>query len=78
MFKPAGVVRSGLWDPTGGGGRLLGKLQNHRIAEPSWKRRAIEGDSPVCEILVVFLGRVPEYVGARETLTESGGTILQG
>ena len=39
---------------------------------------AIEGDSPVYEIRGGILGRVPEYGGTRETLSESGRTIFQG
>jgi hypothetical protein len=39
---------------------------------------AVEGDSPVCEICGERLDFVPEYGGTRETLSESGGTILQG
>jgi hypothetical protein len=41
------------------------------------ERLTKEGDSPVDERLAAS-GRVPEYHGARETLWESGGTILQG
>ena len=37
----------------------------------------VEGESPVYEIYVT-LYKAPEYHGARETLWESGGTILQG
>ena len=39
---------------------------------------ATEGESPVHEMDTDHLGKAPEYGGTRETLSESGGTILQG
>ena len=37
-----------------------------------------EGESPVPETKCDFVGRVPEYGEARETLSESGSTTIQG
>ena len=76
--KPASVVHQGLWGVVGGGCSSLGKLQIRTVVEGTRKRPAIEGDSPVRETVTDFLGSVPEYVGTRETLTESGRTIFQG
>ena len=42
------------------------------------ERHTIAGDSPVRESVSGFLGKVPEYDGARGTLSESGRTIFQG
>ena len=52
-------------------------VTNQQSSRRVWKGSAIEGDSPVGERLAAS-GRVPEYHGTRETLWESGGTILQG
>ena len=78
MFKPASVVRQGLWGVVGGSCSSLEKLQIRIVVERTRKRPAIEGDSPVHETITDFLDSIPKYVGTRETLTESGGTILQG
>jgi hypothetical protein len=42
------------------------------------ERPAEEGESPVRETLLRTVASVPEYGGARETPSESGGTTLQG
>ena len=39
---------------------------------------AIAGDSPVGEMILNALGRIPEYHGTREILWEAGKTIFQG
>lgn len=36
------------------------------------------GESPVREIRVFFMKRIPEYGEARETLSEAGSTTIQG
>ena len=41
------------------------------------ERPAVAGDSPLGEKLAAP-GRVPEYDGTREILSEPGGTTLQG
>ena len=41
-------------------------------------RPAGEGESPVPDIHGPFVGQSPEYGEARETLSESGSTTIQG
>jgi len=65
-------------------GHCLARAQTRReVTNRRHSRRVLEsptteGDSPVDEMAVDFLGSDPEYHGARETLWESGGTTLQG
>ncbi len=42
------------------------------------ERLAKAGESPVGEIVVSFMGWIPEYGEARETLSEAGSTTIQG
>ena len=41
-------------------------------------RPAGEGESPVSETSAHFVGQPPEYGEARETLSETGSTTIQG
>ena len=41
-------------------------------------RPAREGESPVPDIYGLFVRRFPKYGEARETLSESGSTTIQG
>ena len=51
-------------------------LDNYR--RTSWNRKAIEGDSPVFEMILYSIDMVLEYSGTREILLEFGVTMLQG
>ena len=76
MLKPVSVVCERLWGFIGShhgdfGENLLPKLN-------PLESGTAEGDSPVGEMELESLDRVPKYHGTREILWEFGRTIFQG
>ena len=66
-------MRSGVVGPERGLSRAIGCGSRSELESSTGA-----GESPVGETVDRRVARVPEYGGARETLSESGGTTLQG